>query len=471
MMGPVYGIESYTAGAMYSNSMLVWILIVVALMNIMLVVRHTRADEESGRAEVVRSLPTGRLSNLNATMIVVLIINLVNGLLTGLLIAATGVETMGFAGSMLYGAVLCVFGLFFAAVAAVFSQISTSSRGAIGLSLVTLGVLYLMRAAGDLNSEALSLISPMGLIQRAQIYVENYWWPVGAVLLITVLVAVLAYKLNSIRDIGLGFIHARPGRKNASPLLRSSFGLSFRLLRNIILAWTVGIFILGASYASVLGDFDSFVASSEFYSMIIGSSPGFTIAQMFVSMVVSLATLFAVVPVLIVALKVRGEEKDERSEHVLTRSVSRVKYLLGYVILAVITSILVQGADALGIYSAAQAVLADPSDLTLGYLIKAHFVFLPALWVMIGITVLLIGLIPKATAAIWAYFGFTFFAVFMGRIPDLLPGWFSKLTPFGFIPQLPMDEINYGTLAVLTLIAAALTVAGLFFYRRRDMVT
>jgi len=96
MMGPVYGVDNYTVGAMYSNCMLLWVALTVAVMNIFLVVRHTRADEERGCAEVVRSLPTGRLSNLNATMLTAIIINATLALLTGLGIAALRIESMGF---------------------------------------------------------------------------------------------------------------------------------------------------------------------------------------------------------------------------------------------------------------------------------------------------------------------------------------------------------------------------------------
>jgi len=239
----------------------------------------------------------------------------------------------------------------------------------------------------------------------------------------------------------------------------------------MLIAWIIGIFILGASYASILGDIDNFVNNSDFYSRVVGSNPNYTTAQMFVSMVTSMISLFALVPVLMSVLKLRGEEKEGRSEHVLSRVVSRVKYLSCYTILGFITSILVQCATAVGIYSVSAAALPDPGDLTLGYLLKANFVYLPAIWVMIGMTILLIGLLPKATLVIWGYFGFTFFATFIGRIPDILPGWFSKITPFGYVPQLPVDEINYTALAVLTVIAVGLTAAGFVFYRRRDMVT
>ncbi len=470
MMGPVYGIGNYTAGAMYSNAMLLWMIITIGIMNIFLVVRHTRADEEKGRTEIVRSLPTGRLANLSATMITAIVVNGALALLTGLGVAAMGIESMDFNGSMLYGAVLGVSGLFFAAVAALFAQLSSSSRGAIGLSVVALGVIYVMRAAGDLSSEALSLISPMGLIQRTQIYVENHWWPVFVLLIEAAVVIAAAYALNAVRDMGQGFIHAKPGRKEASSMLRSPFGLAYRLSRNMIIAWTVGMFILGASYGAILDGIDEFVASNEFYQQLIGSHPDFTLAQMFVSMVAAIMALIALASVLITIMKPRSEEKDGYTESVLARAVSRGKYLSGYAVLAFAGSVLVQCAIAIGLYMSAVAVLPDPGDLTLGYLLKANLVYVPAMWVMIGVAVLLIGLAPKATSAIWGYYGFTFFAFFIGRIPNLLPDWLEKITPFGYVPQLPVDSVNYATLTALVVIAVALTIGGIVFYRKRDLV-
>jgi len=327
----------------------------------------------------------------------------------------------------------------------------------------------MVRAIGDINYEILSLISPLGLILRVQVYVQSFWWPVLIILSLSAVVMAIAFYLNSIRDMDQGFISARPGKKEASPLLKSPFGLTLRLLRNMLIAWVASIFIFGASYGAILGDIENFVANSDFYSQVIGSNPNFTTAQMFVSMVTSIMSLLAIVPVLTAVLKIRSEEKEGRAEHVLSRVVSRTKYLLGYVMLAFVASILVQCAIALGIYSAAAAVLPDPGDLTLGYLLEANLVYLPAIWAMIGITVLLIGLLPKASSAIWGYFGFTFFAVFMARIPGLIPDWLAKTTPFGFVPQLPVDSVNYTTLAVLTVIAIGLTAFGFVAYRKRDM--
>ena len=466
MMGPVYGADNYTVGAMYSNTMMLWMIITIAVMNIFLVVRHTRADEEKGRAEMVRSLPTGRLATLNATMLTATIVNIMLALLTGLGIAALGVPSMGFSESMLYGIALGVSGMLFAAVAALFSQLCSSSRGAMSLSFLTLGVLYVMRAAGDTSNEVLSLISPLGLIQRSQVFIENHWWPVLVVVLEVVIVAIVAYALNAMRDMGQGFIPARPGRREASRFLCSPFGLSFWLLRNTLFTWLIVMFTLGASYGAILGDIEAFVSQSEFYQTVIGTNPDYSVAMMFTSMVNSIAAMICVVPLLTAALKPRNEERENHAENVLSRAVTRTKYMTGYVGLAFISSVLFQSATAVGLYVSSAVVLEEP--IALGFLLKANLVYIPALWVMIGLAVLLTGLAPKLSSIIWVYLGFSFFATFMGRFLTL-PEWLVKLTPFSHIPQLPVDEINCFLLAIIVGISIVLTIAGFVLYKKRDL--
>lgn len=466
MMGPVYGADNYTVGAMYSNTMLIWVIIAVAVMNIFLVIRHTRGDEERGRAEMIRSLPTGRLSILNSTLITAFIVNAILALLTGFGIFLLGVESMSFSGSMLYGAALGVSGFLFAAIAALFSQLSASSRGATGYSFFALGVLYMLRATGDIGNEALSLISPLGLAQRSQIYVENYWWPILILLIESIIITIAAYALCGVRDIDQGFIPARPGRKEASPILSSPFGLAFRLLRNSLIIWIVIMFVLGASYGAVLGDIEAFVAESEFYQMILGMNGEYSGSEMFASFVSTIASLLCLIPLLSAALKLRSEEKDGHTEQVLSKPVSRGKYLTGYIVLSFAVSVILQFVSAAGLFISASVVLDEP--IAFSFLLRASMVYLPALWVMIGCAVLLIGSLPKATSLMWAYFAFSFFTVFLGRMISL-PEWLPKLTPFGHIPQLPVDSVNLVTLAVLTMIAALLTIVGSVFYRRRDV--
>lgn len=469
MLGPIYGMENYTSGAMYFNMMVQWMMITVAIMNIFLVVRHTRQDEERGRTDMLLALPAGRLSGLTATMITAVMVNVVIALVSGLGVAACGVESMGLNGSLLYGAALGMTGLVFAAIAAVFSELCISSRGAIGFSIAVLGLFYLLRGMGDVGNEIFAYISPLGLAQRVKAYVENDWWPILVLLVEAIVITGVAFWLNTIRDIRAGFIPEKKGRSTARRYMCSPYGLAWKLLFMPFFGWIFGMYVIGAAYGSILGTIETFVESSEFYAMVIGMNPDFSIAQMFVSMVTSIMGLFATVPVVMMVLKLRSEEKDGYYENVLSRAVSRKTYMAGFVLIAVVAAILVPCASALGIYTSAVMVLSDPGTLTLGYLLKANLVFVPALLVMMGIAVLLVGALPKFTSFIWAYFGISFFVVFFSRLPDFIPDWVKKLTPFGYIPSLPVDEIHYGTLMILTGIAIVLTALGFIFYRRRDI--
>ena len=482
MMGPVYGADNYTAGAMYTGMMLLWVLITVGIMNIFLISRHTRADEEKGRIEVVRSLPVGRLANLNAAMATAVIVNAVLGLLTGLGLAAMGIESMGFAGSMLYGAVVCATGLMFAAVTALFCQLSASKSGATGYSFLALGVFYMLRAAGDMRGNAfLSCLSPLGLALRAQAYIENHWWPVLVLLLEFSVITAVAYKLNSMRDLDQGFIPARPGKREASSFIRSPFGFALRLSRKTILLWIILMFVLGASYASVIGDISTFVGDSPQYLEILGM-PADVVANLsdatknemvqkyFMSFVTTMMSLVCIVPLLIVVMKPRNEEKEHRAEHMLTRATPRIKYLAGYTILAYASSVTIQCATAIGIYGTAVSLVGEANPFPFGQLLQAYLAYLPALWVMIGIAVLLTGLLPKASGAVWGYYGFVCFVSFMGEVIGL-PGWLLKIAPLKNVSQVLLVDFNYVPLVIMTVIAAVCTTAGFVFYRRRDLVT
>ena len=512
MIGPAYAVDYGTLGAFYTAFMMLFTALAAGLMNIFLIVRHTRADEEKGRYEVVRSLPVGRLANLNAAMIAAVIINIVLAAVVGLGMFAVGDESMCLNGSMLWGAGLGAAGLVFAAVAALFAQLSQSSRGAAAYSLAALAVMYLMRAPGDMNPELeiLALISPLGLLLRSQAYMANNWRPVLIMLGTAVLIACAAYRLNMSRDIDQGIIPAKPGRGHGSALMKSPFGLTFRLLRVSIIVWVAGMWLLGASYASVLGEIDDFIAHNEMYQqMILGPAgisletseytgqvtarlhgevfrvlesadeivdlmkavteqAGFSIVELFASMVGNMMGMMSIAPVLMFMLRLKGEEKDTRAELILAAPVRRVKYIGGYALIAFAAAAVIQLALAVGLYSVGSAVLADPSELSLGFVLKSNLVYVPALWVMVGVAAVLVGALPKATGAVWGYFAYTFLVVFVGRL-GVFPEWLKYTSPMGYVPQLPVDEISLAALALLTAAAAALTAAGLFFYGRRDI--
>jgi len=496
MMGPNYAVETDSFGAIYTTTMLLFSTLTVSLMNIFLVVRNTRVDEEKGRFEVLRSLPVGRLANLNATFITAVIINTVLAVAVGFGMFVFGDASMDLGGALLWGAAIGATGLVFAAFAGLFSQLSSNSRGAMGYSFAALGFFYLLRAPGDMNPdlEVLSRISPLGLVLRTQAYSGNYWWPIGILLATSVVVAAIAYRLNYMRDIDQGIIPARPGPSDGSILLRTSSGFAFRLLKVSLIVWLLSMLAFAGSYGTVLGEVDEFIANNEMYQQLMlgptgvefvteaGLSPeeivdvlraavaaeGFTMPELFASTINNIMAIFALAPVLLIILKIKSEEKDARAELILATPVCRYKYLAGYATIAFIFAVLIPLAYAFGIYGVGQSMMANPEDLTLGFLLQSNLVYVPAGWLMIGLVIFLVGLIPKAIGIIWGYFSFTFLLMFFGRM-EIFPSWTEYLSPFGWIPLLPVEEITFLPLIVLTLIAAVLTVAGFFFYRNRDI--
>src|SRR5699024_2543412 len=241
---------------------------------------------------------------------------------------ALGIESMDFEGSLLYGAALGAVGILFTAVTAVFVQISESSRGAIGMSFAVLGVAYLIRAVGDVGNETLSWLSPLGWALGAEVYVNNYWWPIVLTSGIALVLVILALYLNAIRDLESGFLPAKPGRNHASPFLQSPFGLTFRIQRTGLIAWAVGMILVGASFGSILGDLESFFEDVDVMQELINPVNGYSLTEQFITMLMSTMAMIGTIPVLMAMLKLIGEEKKNRTEHLLSRAVSRTRLIV-----------------------------------------------------------------------------------------------------------------------------------------------
>ena len=94
--------------------------------------------------------------------------------------------------------------------------------------------------------------------------------------------------------------------------------------------------------------------------------------------------------------------------------------------------------------------------------------YLPAIWIMTALVVLFFGFAPRRTFVAWiALVGFVLISE-LGALLDL-PAWVMNLSPFAHSPQLPGSEVDVIALTCLLLVAAALIVAGLVGWRRRDL--
>ena len=495
MVGPLYS-GANNIGSIYALMMLVFMGIAVAVMNIFLISRHTRTDEEAGRLEVLRSLPLGRLANINAAALLALIVNFIMSLLFVIsmyLVMILTDEPMGFEAAALWGCLLGGIGLVFAAITALFCQLSANSRSAMGYSFLAMGIFYLLRAGADAGGELeyLAYLSPFGIASRSWVYIENLWTHFFILLAMAILIAIPAYALSGIRDIDQGVIPARPGRPSGGIFMRNAFGLNLKLLSVSIVSWAIVLFFLGLSYGTVLEDIETFIAGNEMYRQLILapagiyiegatteeiiismnvvlSHAGFNIVQMFSGMTGFFMAMMSLIPVIIFALKAKSEERAARTELILAGAVSRVYYLSGFLLISFVCAIIFQLAHAIGMYLFASSVLANPADLPFDFLVRSALAYVPALWLFCGLTFFLIGALPKFVNFIWAYYVFSLFVLMYGRMLPQLE-WTTRLSPMGYAPQLPVDEINALTLLITAAFGIALAILGVYFYGKRDI--
>jgi ABC-2 type transport system permease protein len=92
----------------------------------------------------------------------------------------------------------------------------------------------------------------------------------------------------------------------------------------------------------------------------------------------------------------------------------------------------------------------------------------PAVWVFVGFTAALIGLVPRASALPWAALAACFVVAMFGQLLDL-PTWIQDLSPFQHVPPYPSTDLRVLPLVLLAALAAALTALGLAGLRRRDI--
>ncbi|MCL2403508.1 MAG: ABC transporter permease [Coriobacteriia bacterium] len=474
LVGPIFDTTYYSVGALTAGMMLLMTATAVAFMNIFFVVRYTRADEEQERAEMIRSLPVGRLAPLNGALIGAFVLNLLVVLVNWAGIMLMNIPSMDSKGALLYGAACGAVGMVFAAVAAVCSQLASTSRGALAYSGAIVGLMYLVRAAGDILrvdhswGETLSRISPLGLCLRVEAFVSNSWWPLPWLLLTAAVLVAAAYVLNARRDLGAGIIPPTPGPAHASPLLRTNLGLTFTLLRNTLIGWAYVAIALGVSYGSIMNYIADFVKTTPFLQHALTNEQGFTMAESFASLVmVVLAGMLAIVPVMIV-LKAWREEEDGRAELVLATATSRSNFFGSYAVIALVCSILMPALGALGLWGAAAVVMTDPFSASFAF--KGILIYLPAIWLFLGLAALLTAVVPRIAASVsWTYLGLGFFLGYFGQVFTQIPSWVVKLSPFGLIPNITQAAIPWITLAVMTALAFVMMIAAFVLYRRRDL--
>lgn len=444
--------------------------VLAALIGLFTVVRHTRAEEEAGRLELLGAGVVGRHAPLTAALLVAW----GGGLALAVAVAAglIGLVELPTEGSIALAVALGSVCWTFAAIAAVAAQLSESARTARGIAAAALGASYVARAAGDSAGEGgllwLSWLSPIGWAQRVRPFADERWWVLGVSTAVVLVLVAIAYRLVSRRDLGAGLLPARLGAARAGTGLASALGLAWRLQRAALLGWTVGFALTGASLGLVaqgVGDLLDDNAQLRSFLAERGGAQG--IVDAYLASSVGFVGILAAAYAVQATLRLRSEERELRAEPILATGVDRARWTLSHFVFAVVGSAIPLAAAGLGA-GLVHGLRTGDVTAQVPRLLVAALVQLPAAWVLAGIALALFGLVPRWASASWALLAAFLVLAQLGQVLGL-DERILDLSPFAHVPKLPGGELHAAPLVALTAVAAALVGAGLVGFRRRDV--
>ncbi len=466
MSGRQAGLD--TVGGVVANEISQVAQLGTCLMVVFLVVRHTRAEEESGRAELLRSTDLGRHAATLAGLVYGVVAAVLIGGVTAVSMVGAGLSPYG---STTYGVGLALLGVAYTAVTLVAVQLSTSARGALGLAGAAVAIGYLVRGVGAMEDDALVWLSPFGWAQGMDAFGDERWWPALLLLGFTAVLLVLAVRLMARRDFGGGLLDARPGHSRAGWSLTTTLGLAARLQRGLLLGWATGLFLLGMLYGAVIPTIPDLIASNPEMGDVVGVS-GEAAEDALVDAFLGYIHLFLAVIscgfVVTSVLRLRAEEEAGRTETVLATPVSRTGWMAATTALALVAAAALTVVMGLGL-AAGYAAGSGEGDQVLAQ-VGGQLAYLPGSLVVGALAVALHGLLPRMAGLTWVAVAFIALQVVLGELLGL-PDAVRAVSPFRHLAAVPVDDFEVVPYVSLVVIAGALVAAGLRGYQRRDLVT
>lgn len=448
-----------------------------AFMSSFLAVRHTRAEEETGRAELVAATPAGRMLPLVATMVHGMLANLALAVVTSLALLSAGLPALG---SVVSGAAAGAVGLVFLGVGLFSAQLFHTSRASNTFGVVVLMTSFLSSGVGNalgtpsadlqrIQSSWVSWLSPFGWGENTRPFADDTAWPLLLCGGTAVVLASVALLLQQRRDLGESVIAARRGRAVASARLATPTALVWRLSGGSILIWCISGAVTGllaTGLASVVASIGQEVPSVQ--AILEALAPKADAAQGAVVVFFTLLGVLAACAAVQIICRARQEEAHGTAELVLVAPVGRVRWLAGYLVVAVAAIVLVVASAVAGAaaglaaqQSADWSLMGDVAVTGLGQ-VTAASVFLVA-------SALIFVIAPRLTIALsWAL-------VLVGTILGLFgplfgfPDWLVNVAPIAVSPTVMGGEVDVRGFWWLLVVVVAGGGATLALMRRREL--
>ncbi len=452
--------------------------LLAGLMSTFLAVRHSRAEEESGRAEMVSATPAARMTPTVATLIHGVLANVLLGVVVALAFIVGHLDADG---SFVTGAAVAATGVAFLAVGLLAAQFMRTSRGANGTAAAVVGLAYVLRGLGDALGTPVadgtqmspawpSWLSPIGWGQQSAAYTANNAAPMLLNIVLAAVCLLAVFGLQAHRDSGASLLAGRTGRINARSGLSGPFALGWRLQLPSILGWCLG----GAFAGLFAGTLSKLVeqagsanptVSTVLHDMVQG---GGSMDQVLISVMFSLIGILAAACAAQTIIRMRQEETAGTAELILASPVSRTRWFRDYLLLGLSAIVLVLLSGA--VVSGLSALAVGGSPARIGDSFAAAAAQLPAALVYLGVLALLFVVLPGLTISLaWISIGIGVFLGFFGGLIGV-PQWARDISPFTHTP-VPSSAADYSGAVWMLVVAVAATAFAVAAMRRRELQT
>ena len=460
----------------------------------LLVIRHTRANEESGASEMILSGEVSRKAPLTAAILAAVSSLLIIVVLTalGMYFSVKGISggwgrgaPTVWNGSWLFALEMGGIGLAFTGIAAIAAQLAGTSAGANAIFGGIIGLTYISRGIGDVFTKNLnemniwSWFSPFGWGEMTRSLTFANWKYLLIFAIMCPIFMVIGYFLLSKRDLGSGILPARKGRSRASKILRSKFGLAWHEQKTIFISWLIGNLVLVAVIGGMSNEIQGIYSGSDIMKGCIASLGGSTGSLIVKTMLVGMLTYVAAMTLAFAIqcfAKMRSDESSGRLEILLSTKTSRYFWLAKNVFLTLACSVLMLGLS--GFVVAVSANLSGAPEQNIAGFTFGTMAYFPVMVLAAGIYVLLFGILPRLAGAIcWALFSvFLFLQMFLSLFVVWLnlPKDFANFLPLGAFAKIASDSgtaLDWQIFYVVLISGILLFLVGIIFWRQRDIKT
>jgi ABC-2 type transport system permease protein len=443
--------------------------IILAVWGILTATRLLRGEEDSERTELVLAGPLRATTATVSALVVMAVSALVIGVVTATTLIVSGTSTSG---SVLYGLGLAGVAATFVGVAAVTCQLVDVRRRAAGLAAGVLALAYVVRMIGSSTDDRLWLrwLTPLGWIDELRPYGDADVRALLPLVLVPVLLGGVAVALRTRRDVGAALLSTEAGRKPHLRLLGSPIAFAWRTNRGVLVAWLLGLAVFAAVYGALTGTMIDWIAQDTDYQRIFAEM-GLDSALTTLGFTALIGQMFGVAIAAQVAWRVgaaRVEEESGRADSILSRPVSRVRWLGGHTALALGGGLLLMLTSAATMWLGLH--LSGVDEVTLGDAFRSILNTLPVVVLIGGLAVLTYGVLPRLTVVVPVT------VTLVGYILTLLgpalkwPSWVLDLSPWTHLAWVPAAEWAATSGIVMFAVGLIMLAAGFVLFRRRDIV-